>query len=221
MQTCLRPKELDMNQGAESKTEQIQSITRGYARFSRNAAGLGNVLGGLLVLAGFLAPAIPGFSTPGRTAVAMFPLVWLVCRELLRRHYYQRFGKVTEPQTDKAKRGRILMVAFLSLISVGIIVAVVMAALRGKQLDLRMVPYLLFVAAVPVAYWFFMWSSEDTCNGIMLLCLAAVLSAGGSYLKWEFVWIPFLGLVSVAVGLKQHMQFRELETQIRLAKAAQ
>ena len=151
----------------------------------------------------------------------MFPLLWLVARELLRRHYYQRFGKVTERQTAKAKLGRRLMVGFLGVISLGVIVGVIMSGIQHGRLDMKFVPYLCFVAAMPAAYWFFMWSGEDTWNGIMLLCIAAVLSAGGSYLKWEFLWMPVLGFASVVVGFRQHLEFRKLETQLNAAGTAQ
>lgn len=196
----------------------LGELTRRYARYSLSAGGLSNVLGGALVLAAYFIGALAApASFGGRLALASAPIVWIVAKELLRRHYYQRLGKVEEVRTAADRRWHLGFTLFSAVISVAV-VAGVMAAARNDPTTLTdpgVVGYLLFVAAMPLLAWFYMRTPLEFIAGIFLIAQAAVVLAGGHYELGSQLQAPIAAVVLILYGLRQHLEFRSLQRELR------
>ncbi len=78
------------------KLSELEKVTRQYAKFSKNAVGLGHVFGGgLLFLSVYLVSHIQ-LGTFGRLLLGAAPFGWVFGKEWLREHYYQSSGRVTQ-----------------------------------------------------------------------------------------------------------------------------
>ena len=196
----------------------LGELTRRYSRYSASAGGLSSVLGGALVLATYFIGALAAPASSGaRLALASAPIVWIVAKELLRRFYYQRLGKVDEVRTVAERRWHLVFTLFSAVIS-AVVVAGVMAAARNNPSTLAdpgVVGYLLFVAAMPLLVWLYMKTPLDFIAGIFLIAQAAVILAGGHYELGSQLQAPIAAVVLILYGLRQHLDFRSLQRELR------
>ena len=148
-----------MGERASIRTDEVHrlaALTERYARFSLSAAGLGNVVGGFLVLVTYLIGALTPPSSPwGRLALASAPLLWILTKELLRRRYYQRLGAVHQVWDRGDRRWHIALTVFSTLIALFVVGSVLFAARQepGRLLEAGAVGYLIFIAALPFLTW--------------------------------------------------------------------
>lgn len=196
----------------------LGELTRRYSRYSASAGGLSSVVGGALVLATYLIGALTApVSLGARLALASAPIVWIVTKELLRRFYYQRLGKVDEARTTADRRWHLGFTLFSAVISAAV-VAGVMAAARNDPATLAdpgVLGYLLFVVAMPLLVWLYMKTPLDFIAGIFLITQAAVILAGGHYELGSQLQAPIAAVVLILYGLRQHLDFRSLERELR------
>ncbi len=202
----------------------LGELTRRYARYSLSAGGLSNVLGGALVLATYFigALAVPT-SLAGRLALASAPIIWIVAKELLRRHYYQRLGKVDEVRTATDRRWHLAFTLFSAVIGAAVIAGTLVAARNDPAplADPGVIGYLLFVAAMPVLVWFYMKTPFEFIAGVFLIAQSAVILAGGHYDLGSQLQAPIAAVVLILYGLRQHLEFRNLQRELRcLARTA-
>jgi hypothetical protein len=99
--------------------ERVQQLTQDYASYSQSRNGLGKVLGGVVGLIVALANGLigPGWLTASLTIG--LTIAWLISKEVIRRHFYQRFGEARERWVNDARRMHIGQVAFVLLVAVG------------------------------------------------------------------------------------------------------
>ena len=116
--------------------EQLASyaeITREYARFSRSAAGLGNVIGGGLALLSWAVWSYVPDSILRRVVLIVLPVLWIAIKKWLRRRYYQRYGQVTSRGDRRGKFWKVGLTALLALVSWGVVAAFIILGLRGPH----------------------------------------------------------------------------------------
>lgn len=202
-------------------TDTIADLTRRYARFSLSAGGLASVLGGgLAIVAYFVGALRPPDAVAGRVALALMPLLWIAAKELLRMHYYQRFGRVAQVRTAAERRWHVGFTIF-TLAVASYVVGAVLNGLPGGLWSLGgnpgLIGYLSFVAAMPVLVWYFMRTPLEFIVGVFLMAQAALALVGRHYGLGQQLQAPIAGLVLIVIGVKQHLDFRSIER--RLARA--
>ena len=198
---------------APPDVDELRDLTRQYARFHRNAAGLGNVIGGALALGSYLAGALLTLAPWHRVVFALVPLAWILAKEGLRRRFYQRYGQVRPLPDPTEQRWHWFRTGFVALTSLGVVgfVAwrVLTVGIPGPALPV--VTYVLFVAAMPLLVWHTMRTVEEFVVGVFLVCQAAVVSAGGHYaFGVATAWVPLVAIGAVLAGIDQHRRFVRL-----------
>lgn len=197
--------------------DRLSAMTREYAKFSRSAAGLGNVLGGVFGLVSYFTGALAPLTWWSRAVLAALPLVWIVAKELLQRRYYQRYGRVEEVEGVGARRLRWLLTGFVAVVSVvvvGWVLREVVVGGRGGGDWWELVGYLAFVAATPLLVWRYLRTPLEFIVGVFLLAQAALVLGGGSYALGEQVQAPIVSAVLVVVGVLEHRSYVRLERRL-------
>lgn len=198
--------------GLSDRLTEMEGVTREYARFSHSAGGLGSVLGGLLCLASYVAGGVAGASGPVRVALVAAPLAWIVCKELIRRRYYQNLGRVQEMETRRERNGRVARTAFVALVSIAVAGFVLTQEERGAETT----GYLAVVAAMPVVAWLWLRTPLEFVTGIFLMCQAALAFTGSTYpLVGVAIVFPFAAVALIVAGARDHRRFRLLSARIR------
>jgi hypothetical protein len=203
---------LRLDDDALNDLQHRRMLTAAYSRYSRNAAGLGSVVGGAFCLTAFFLNAAVPLPLAARLALAAGPLVWIAAKELLRRRFYQRFGVVEEKWTTGERMLRRLLNGFIALFSIGV---------TGEALwlthfspSMPVIGYLAFIVAMPFLSWRYLHSIEEWNIGILLLCQAALVLGGSHYGTLFLVLAAIWSLAAIAVGLHQHKQFRRIAGQL-------
>ncbi len=193
--------------------DRLSELTRHYARYSRSAAGLGSVLGGVCGLVSYFVGALVPLTLWSRLVLAALPLVWIVAKELLQRRYYQRYGRVEELEGAGERRLRVFLTGFVAVVSA---VVVGFVLLRGSSAVAwwEAAGYVAFVAATPFLTWWFLRTPLEFIVGVFLLAQAAVVLGGGSYALGEQLQAPIGSAALVLVGLKEHWSYRRLERRL-------
>jgi hypothetical protein len=204
-----------MQQSQLERMRAAQELTREYASYSQQRAGLGNVLGGVAGLVVYFVGLLNG---PGPLTALLTLAVtvgWLVGKELIRRRLYQAYGDARSAWPDDERQFHRLMTAFLGLISVWVIAQQV---LRGRLGDPQFWPYILLVGLTPLIAWFWLRTRGEFIVGVFLLAAAALTSAGSAYTVGNygllFAFVPLVSLVMIGLGLREHRQFRALSTRL-------
>lgn len=193
----------------------LQDLTRRYSRYARTAAGLGNVLGGALLVLVYAAAATLAPTLWLRLLAAASPLVWIAVKQALRSRYYQRFGQVTERLAPWERWFHLGLTAFTGLTAAAIFGFVISRVVAGTDLSISIVAYLGYVIAMPFLVWFFMRSVIEFLVGVPLLAQAAVVTAGGHYplSLWSIYFLAW-GMMAIVVGLKEHAEHRSIARQL-------
>src|SRR5258706_3200367 len=157
--------------------ESLKQLTQRYARFSRSAGGLGTALGGALALAAFIAARYATLPWAARCGLATAPFLWVASKELLRRSFYQRYGRVTESLSRGAKRLHGVLSGFTTFLVLAIFVLVVPKWAQAPSW--QGAAYLSLLAALSVCSWLFLWTPEEFILGVFLFIQAAIALAGG------------------------------------------
>lgn len=195
---------------------QLERLTRIYARFSKNAAGLGNVLGGVLAMTMWLTANTLELTLWSRLLFAAFPIVWVITKETLRQRYYLRHGLVREKPDTSERNWHIAKTAFTTLVSVYVIRVIGSRTMSGTPVTWETVGYLAFVSSLPVFVWFAMRTNEEYLVGILLFIQAALFLAGSHYeISWQNAYFPLSAVIAITVGIKQHFDYRKLERELQ------
>jgi hypothetical protein len=205
----------------ETRLQELEALTRSYARYSRSAGGMSSVLGGVLCLvAYFCGPLLP--STPlSKAMLIAIPAVWLLGKGLMMRRYYQQMGHVEQQETPLERRMHRLNVVVVVLVALAITTGLAMAP--WEQLDAGALGYLALIWLLVLATWRWLRSPLDFIVGVFLFCQAALVSAGRSYplvgtththeamlMSLVALIFPLAGLAMIASGIAEHRQFRVL-----------
>lgn len=209
----------NLDTGMTPDLDRLRDLTERYARYSRSAGGLSLVIGGMLLVVTFaigaLVPLTPGL----RWALASAPLAWLLAKELMRALYYQRSGGASQQVAPALRRQRRWMVGYLTLISAFIVAAVFYFA-GARAFEGQALGYLLLVAALPLVALRWFWSVGDFLVGVLLICQAAVVFAGGHYTLAWLAYATLCAAIAIATGLREHREFLRVRAELgRLAMA--
>lgn len=197
--------------------DRLQDLTRRYARYSLSAGGLGSALGGVLALVTYFIGALATPDGPwGRIALAAAPFLWIGGREALRRGYYQALGRVVEVRTAGERRWHLGFTLFTAAVSLFVVGAIGWRILvQGAPApDTGQWAYLVLVTALPWLVWRFMPTPLEFIVGVFLVAQAAVILAGGHYELWQQPQVPFVAVVFIAIGVKQHLEFRAIRQEL-------
>jgi hypothetical protein len=202
-----------------AKLEQLQTLTREYAKFSRSASGLGSVIGGVFGLTIFL---IGAFTNPPLWARALMVLTiptWFVLKAWLRNHYYQRHGTAletldkTSTNVERFVQGGIGGIAAVMLI----ICAFLVISNPEKIANLPTLNKIALIAA-PLAGLLLCRQINTILEFlvVMNLLVQTVMLASGSNWAWgnQTTILLYSGLL-IVVGLMEHLRFQKLETQLQ------
>lgn len=217
-----------MNADVQPRLEELEALTRSYARYSRNAGGLSSVLGGVLcLLAYFGGPLLHGVPTASAALIAI-PAVWLLAKGRMTRRYYQRWGHVEEQETPVERRLHWFCVGVTLLVALAI-TAGLMSGARPHPWSLPpgMIGYLVLLWLLVLAAWRWLRSPLDFIVGVFLFCQAAMVSAGAYYplvgmthtpqatqMSLVALMFPLAALAMIANGVREHRQFRQLRLRL-------
>lgn len=202
--------------------DELSELTRRYARFSRSAAGLGSVVGGVLALVAYFTGALAPLAPWSRLLLATTPLLWIGAKELLRHRYYQRFGRVVERPDPSHHRWHVALTIFIAVLSVGIVVVVVGGLIMGgwrTEPFSQWLGYLAFVVAMPFLVWRYMRTMVEFVVGVFLVAQAAVVLGGGNYELGQQLQAPVFAVVLIVFGVREHLEFRALARRLEGAGA--
>lgn len=213
-----------MSPKIQARLQELEALTRRYARYSRSAGGMSSVLGGVLCLVAYLCgPLLP--STPlSKAMLIAIPAVWLLAKGLMMRRYYQQLGHVEQQETPLERRMHRLNVVVVVLVALAITAGLATAAWEHQgSLDAGALGYLALIWLLVLATWRWLRSPLDFIVGVFLFCQAAMVSAGGSYpmvgmththeamlMSLVALIFPLAGLAMIASGIAEHRQFRVL-----------
>jgi len=195
-----------------------RTLTAAYSRYSRNAGGLGSVIGGGLCLIAFLLNAWVPLGPVARLVLASTPIVWILAKELLRGRLYQQFGVVEEAWTARSRQLHLLLNGFVAVIAAGIVGFVIVGFVlrRGPfPPSLPAIGYLAFMIAMPFLSFRYFHGTEEFTVGIFLICQAAIVLGGGHYDSFFLAIAVAFSIPAIMVGLHQHHQFRRIARQLR------
>jgi hypothetical protein len=216
----MKPRTAVVNDALSSRLDELESLTRDYARYSRSAGGMASVLGGGFALAAWLGGGLLPSSTALRVMLVALPLVWVAVRQLLVHRYYQRYGHVEE-QAPRAVR-----ITHGTCVATVVVVAMVVTfslLTRPQPLAAGDYGYLALVWLLAPVTWFWLRSPLDFIVGTFLFCQAAVACAGFAYpvpgtaaaaaspaMTLLTLMFPLAALVFIVNGVTEHRRFLAL-----------
>jgi hypothetical protein len=210
---------------------ELEKLTRAYGKFSRDAVGLGHVLGGGLV---FLSTYLLGhhihLGVFGRLLLGSAPFAWIFCKEWLREHYYQFAGRVQQPKKvweDVLLAMLTGLTALISLTATGFVVHGLLQDFSWR-LALSNLVYVPLLLAMPFIVWRYLRAPYEFVVGVALLALAALVLSGSplagttraALVLGFMVGAEVVALVMVLVGFVEHMEFLKLRRKMRALKEA-
>jgi uncharacterized membrane protein YidH (DUF202 family) len=224
-----------MSDEVHDRLQDLEGLTRSYARYSRNAGGLSSVLGGVLcLLAYFGGQLLHGVAVASAVLIAI-PAVWLLAKGWMTRRYYQRWGHVEEQETPAERRTHWFCVGVVLLVAL-VITAVLAVSARPHPWSLPsgMLGYLALLWLLVLAAWRWLRSPLDFIVGVFLFCQAAMVSGGGYYpligtthtlqatqMSLVALMFPLAALVMIANGVREHRQFQQLRQRLQQLRPAQ
>ena len=219
---------LDKPCGASGPADELEALTRAYARYSRSAGGLGSVLGGALCLVSYFGGALLPLDPAVRTVLIAMPFLWLGAKLWLTRNYYQRFGRVEE----LVKRSERLTYRFCVAVSVLVALVITIVSLIGvfrhpDKATAGLVGYLTLIWLLPLAAWRWMRSAMDFIIGVFLICQAALACVGQAYpmiglthdaeaakLSLIAAMFPLISLIMIGAGITEHRRFHAIRDRL-------
>jgi hypothetical protein len=201
----------------------VQKLTHEYAKFSRDAVGLGHVFGGVLV---FLLVSLVGrdsLSPWEGVLLGITPFIWIITKEWLHRSYYQFSGRVTQP----AKRWHDLILGILAGLIAALTVAILLAHRLAQafswNLALKTTVCVAILLAMPYLAWRYLRAPYEFVTGVFLLALSAFLLSGDLRIAARVagtlgIVAEIVALVMILAGFAEHMKFLKLRRKMRALK---
>jgi len=204
--------EVDLNTYSE--------VTRQYSRFSRNAAGMGNVIGGIFGLTAWWIWAHTQDSVLRRIALVAIPVIWVAAREWLRHRYYQRYGKVAPLGDHTEMLWRIALTSLTAVVCATILGFSGYFAMAKPYPDHPALPviWLIIIAVMPFAVWFFFNGAVELIVGVSLLYYAAEGIAGTTPRGSADSTVILFALLLILAGIREHKLYRKLQTKLESAE---
>lgn len=229
-------------QWTPGQLDEVTKLTRDYAAYSRDAAGLGDVLGGLLF---FLTASfwVDYRFLPTRILVILTPLLWIAAKEWLQRRYYQAEGRVEQAVTVGNRIVFWVFTVFSVLLSVTVALFLATSVTgNAPEAYVRAGVALLILLAIPAVIGRYLRGHSEYFVGMCLMLHAAravyglriftrpgmevpgpeVLGPGsiraaafvGGLLGTVETLAALCAFVLILEGLRQHFAFRKLRVQL-------
>jgi hypothetical protein len=206
----------------------LQKMTHEYAKFSRDAVGLGHVFGGALVLLLVFLLRHDSLRLWEGILLGATPYIWIVTKEWLRRNYYQFSGRVTQP----VRRWHDLILGLLAGLFAALLVAILLAYKLTRLFHGGPVPLgpvhntalcIAILLAMPFVAWRYLRAPYEFVTGVYLLALSAFLLSGNLRIATIFgVSLGYVAgivaLVMMVAGYAEHMRFLKLRRKMRALK---
>jgi hypothetical protein len=202
---------------------EVEKLTREYARFSRDAAGLGHVIGGVLVFLTVFLLARGPVPTWGGILLGTAPFAWIIGKEWLHRRYYQFSGRVTQPE----RRGHDLLLGVLAGLFAVMIVAIFLVQKPmypfSWNLALSSTVCIAILLAMPFVVWRWLRAPYEFVPGIFLLALSAFLLSGNMQIAVRAagafgIVAEIVAVVMILAGYAEHMKFLKLRRKLLAQK---
>jgi len=208
--------------------KELKNLTRQYGRFSKDAVGLGHVLGGgLLFLSVYLVHHIQ-IGMFGRLLLGAAPFGWIFGKEWLRKHYYQFSGRVNQRRRVWETPIQALLTGVMALISLAATGFAVYSLLKGFSWGLLLgsLVYVALLLAIPFIVWRYLRAPYEFIVGVALFLFSAILLSGSplagtprALLVRSFMALAqVVALVMVPVGFVEHIEFLKLRRKMRVLK---
>lgn len=224
-----------MSDEVHDRLQDLEGLTRSYARYSRNAGGLSSVLGGVLCLLAYFGGQLLHGVAVASAALIAIPGVWLLAKGWMTHRYYQRWGHVEEQETSVERRTHWFCVGGVLLLALAITVGLGFAARPHPwSLPPGMIGYLALLWLLVLAAWRWLRSPLDFIVGVFLFCQAAMVSAGAYYpligtthtpqatqMSLVALMFPLAALVMIANGVREHRQFQQLRQRLQQLRPGQ
>lgn len=226
------------------KLNELKELTRKYARFSKDAVGLGHVIGGgLLFLSAYLLLHRVQLGIFGRLLLGAAPFGWIFAKEWLRDHYYQFSGRVTQRRRVWEKPLQALLTGVMALICLIATGFAIYNLLKDFSwwLMLGSLVYIAVLLAIPFIVWRYLRAPYEFIAGAALFLFSAFLLSTIPLssippvvsLRFRFVLAytfafafgllllaQIVALVMVPVGLVEHLEFLKLRRKMRALEEA-
>ena len=206
----------------------LQKLTREYAKFSRDAVGLGHAFGGVLIFLVIFLLRRHSLTTWEGFLLGATPYIWIIGKERLRSSYYQFSGRVTE----RPRRWHDLILGILAGLSA---VAIVAGLLAYRQTGLfhegpvslgpvhNITVCIVILLAMPFLVWRYLRAPYEFVTGVFLLALSTFLLSGNLQIATvgaATFGIPAgaVALVMIFAGYAEHMKFLKLRRKMRALK---
>jgi hypothetical protein len=191
---------------------ELQQVTRDYASYSRTRGGMGAVLGGVVGILVFVSIWLFGGNAWTTGLAIGLTALWLVGKEVIRRHYYQQFGEAQEIWAGPARRTHLFGVLLFTPLLLAFAVWIVAAGwLSHPGVAL---PYLLFCLATPWITWRYLFTLNEIMVGFGLLFICAVTASGHTPALLALAIVPVYALAMIPLGLREHRQFQLLAARL-------
>lgn len=210
--------------------KELKILTQQYGRFSKDAVGLGHVLGGgLLFLSVYLVHHIQ-LGVIGRLLLGAAPFGWIFAKEWLRKNYYQFSGRVIQRRRVWEKPLQALLAGVMALIGLAATGFVISSLLEGFSLRLLLTSlvYVALLLAIPFIVWRYLRAPYEFVVGVALFLFSAILLSGSPLtgtprailVRGFMALAEIVALVMVPVGLVEHAKFLKLRRKMRGLKEA-
>lgn len=204
--------------------QQLQALNQQYIHLARNAAGVGPVVGGGLFLVAYFAGGSATLELWSRFLLASTPFLYVFAREVLRSYYYQyRYQRASRSHRSWQWILHTVLTAITALASLGIIASVVLTEilaqgegyLFSQASPWPVIGYVVFLLAIPVLVWFYLWTVEDYILGFLLIMQASVVLNGRTYPLNAWPLALVTAILMIALGLLEHRRYRLLKRQLQ------
>jgi hypothetical protein len=190
---------------------EVNRRTRIYAAYSREASGLGNVLGAVLVFVSLAYSSRMPLPWWQRLVFAAVPFLWIAGKELLRSRYYQQFGEVTALSRLGGRAWALLIILFSAVVSLlGVLVSFTRQSSPSVPL---LVVSLLASAAVPFVVHRYLRGKYEFIPGLYLIMNSLLmLGLDTAAVPVHLLKIPaaMVAFVMLFAGAEQHRKFLRL-----------
>ncbi|HEU5401512.1 MAG TPA: hypothetical protein VFU86_09155 [Terriglobales bacterium] len=151
--------------------EHAKKITSDYASYARDASGLGNVVGALLV---FLCASVPNSAVSHwwmRLLLGTMSFWWVLIKEQLRSRFYQQFGHV-EPKSSIGERIYITLALCFAVTLSAVSIAVLLLngfTAKTTHATLSLTLSTVILIALPFLVFRFMRGKYELITGLFLV----------------------------------------------------
>ena len=200
--------------------DHAKRFTADYASYARDASGLGNVVGALLVC---MCAAVPNSALAHwwlRILLGTTPFWWVLSKEQLRLRFYQQFGHV-KPKTSVGERIYLALALSFAILTSGVSIAVLLLnafTATPTHVTMSLVLSTVILIAIPFLVFRFMRGKYELITGLFLVFQSVSMLNADTTSVFLRSWLRFpallVAIVMLFAGIDQHRRFLTLKKAI-------